>query len=40
MLYEVITPVIVVVRVDEGATEEETTTNIIGTTTAEGKFIV
>ncbi len=31
-------PVIVVVRVDEGATEEETTSNIIGTTTAEGKF--
>jgi len=31
-------PVIVVVRVDEGATEAETTSNIIGTTTAEGKY--
>lgn len=31
-------PVIVVVRVEEGATEAETTSNIIGTTTAEGKF--
>ena len=32
------TPVIVVVRVEEGATEAETTSNIIGTTTADGKY--
>ena len=32
------TPVIVVVRVKEGATEAETTRNIIGTTTADGKY--
>lgn len=31
-------PMVVVVRVAEGATDEETTSNVIGTTTAEGKF--
>lgn len=31
-------PVIVVVRVSEGATPEETQSNIIGTTTADGKY--
>lgn len=32
-------PVIVAVRVLEGATPEETQSNIIGTTTADGKYI-